>query len=77
MRGTEMNIAVKKQIISELDSLPDQKGYSLLDYLHFLKQDKNEYEPNQETIKAIQEKKESLHSYSSTDELFNDLSIEV
>lgn len=49
-----MNLAIKKQIISELDNLPDKKGYSLLDYLRFLKQDKENYFPNEETVKAIE-----------------------
>jgi len=75
-----MNLAIKKQIISELDSLPDKKGYSLLDYLHFLKQDQKKYYPNKETIEAIEEVEESkdnLRLYTSADELFEDLGIET
>ena len=75
-----MNQAMKNQIISELDGLPDQKAYSLLDYLHFLKQEQNEYYPNKETVEAIKEveaNKDNLHSYSSAYELFDDLGIET
>lgn len=74
-----MNNAMKNQIISELDGLPDQKAYSLLDYLHFLKQEQNEYYPNNETVKAIEEvesNKENLKTYNSADDLFDDLGIE-
>lgn len=75
-----MNQAMKNQIISELDSLPDQKAYSLLDYLHFLKQEQKGYQPNNETVEAIKEveaNKDRLHSYNSADELFDDLGIEA
>jgi hypothetical protein len=75
-----MNNAMKKQIISELDSLPDRKGYSLLDYLHFLKNEKENYIPNQQTVEAIKdldENRDSLTPYNSSDDLFNDLGIEV
>ena len=44
-----MNTAMKNQILSELEALPDQKISSLLDFLQFLKQDKQEYHPNAET----------------------------
>ena len=73
-----MDLAIKKQIISELDNLPDKKAYSLLDYLYFLKQDKNKYSPNKKTIKALEEVVENnnnLKSYGSADELFADLRI--
>ncbi len=73
-----MDLAIKKQIISELDNLPDKKAYSLLDYLHFLKQDQNKYHPNKKTIEALEEvaeKNNHLKSYSSADELFEDLRI--
>lgn len=73
-----MDLAIKKQIISELDNLPDKKGYSLLDYLHFLKEDKDNYYPNKKTIEAIEEVTENnsqLKIYTSTDELFEDLEI--
>lgn len=43
-----MNIPMKDQIISELDSLSDQKMYSLLNYLHFLKQE------NEMKLKSLQ-----------------------
>lgn len=46
---------IKKQIISELDNLPNIKTCLLLDYLHFLKQDKENCYPNEETVKAIEE----------------------
>ncbi len=75
-----MNQTMKNQIISELDGLPDHKAYSLLDYLHFLKQEQNENYPNNETVKAIKEveaNRENLHTYSSADDLFNDLGIEA
>lgn len=75
-----MDLAIKKQIISELDNLPDKKGYSLLDYLRFLKQDKDNYYPNEETIKAIEEVTEnnnSLQTYGSAGELFKDLGIDT
>ena len=75
-----MNKAMKQQIISELDSLPDQKAYSLLDYLHFLKQEPLHHIPNQDTIDAIREVEDhqnQLPSYSSSDELFDDLGIEA
>lgn len=75
-----MNHAMKNQIISELDGLPDQKGYSLLDYLHFLKQEQNEYYPNNETLEAIKEvesNKKNLNTYNSADDLFDDLGIEA
>ena len=75
-----MNHAMKNQIISELDGLPDQKAYSLLDYLHFLKQEQKEYYPNNETVEAIKEveaNKENLDTYNSADELFDDLGIEA
>ena len=74
-----MNASMKNQIISELDELPDNKGYSLLDYLHFLKQDEG-FSPNKETINAIEEvekNRDKLKSYSSADELFDDLGIEA
>ena len=73
-----MDMAIKKQIISELDNLPDKKACSLLDYLHFLKQDQDKYHPNKETIEAINEVAENnnhLQTYSSADELFEDLGI--
>jgi len=75
-----MDLAIKKQIISELDNLPDKKAYSLLDYLHFLKQDQNKYHPNKDTIKALEEvaeKNNNLKSYGSADELFEDLRIDT
>lgn len=45
-RGQQMNSSIKDRIISELDNLPDQKGYSLLDFLHFLKQEQGDYSSN-------------------------------
>jgi hypothetical protein len=78
--GAFMNHAMKNQIISELDGLPDQKAYSLLDYLHFLKQEQKEYFPNNITVEAIKEvetNKENLRTYDSAKELFDDLSIET
>ena len=75
-----MDLAIKKQIISELDNLPDKKGYSLLDYLRFLKEDKENYYPNKETISAIEEVAEnnnSLQTYNSADSLFKDLGIDT
>ncbi len=74
-----MNVAMKKQIISELDSLPDQQGCSLLDYLHFLKQEQKGYTPNSKTIEAINElenDKGDLKTYSSASEMFDDLGIQ-
>lgn len=75
-----MNQTRKNKIISELGGLPDQKAYSLLDYLHFLKQEQKEYHPNKGTIEAIKEaeaNKDHLASYNSADELFDDLGIEA
>ncbi|MDA3850957.1 MAG: hypothetical protein PF447_06760 [Spirochaetaceae bacterium] len=74
-----MNIVMKNQIISELDSLPDQKGPSLLDYLHFLKKDSIDYTPNQETIDAINQAdrdRKNMKSFSSVDDMFKDMGIE-
>ena len=71
-----MNTIMKKQIISELDTLTDIKAASLLDYLHFLKQDVQEYYPNAETIEALNEDKSNFSSYNSTEELFDDLGID-
>lgn len=71
-----MNIAMKKQIISELDTLTDNKAASLLDFLHFLKQEKPEYYPNAETIEALNEDRSNFSSYNSTEELFDDLGID-
>lgn len=74
-----MNVAMKNQIISELDNLPDQEGHSLLDYLHFLKQEMRSHYPNAETIEAINElenDKGELKTYSSATDLFDDLEIE-
>jgi len=71
-------ILIKKQIISELDNLPDKKAYSLLDYLHFLMQNQDKYHPNKKTIAAIEEVAENndhLQTYGSADELFEDLGI--
>lgn len=71
-----MNVAMKNQIISELDSLPDQQGYSLLDYLHFLKQEQKSDKPNAATIDAINElenDKGKLKTYSSAADMFDDL----
>lgn len=70
-----MNMAMKRQIISELDTLTDTKAASLLDYLHFL-QDKQERYPNAETIEAFNEDKSTFKRYRSTDELFDDLGID-
>lgn len=75
-----MDLAIKNQIISELDNLPDKKGYSLLDYLRFLKQDKENYYPNKETITAIEEvadNNNTLQTYGSADSLFKDLGIDT
>lgn len=75
-----MDLALKKQIISELDNLPNKKAYSLLDYLHFLKLDKDKYNPNKKTIEAIEEvaeKNNDLQTYGSTNELFEDLGIDT
>ena len=75
-----MDLAIKKQIISELENLPDKKGYSLLAYLRFLKEDKDNYYPNKETIEAIEEVAENnnnLQTYDSADELFKDLGIDT
>ena len=75
-----MNSAMKQKIISELDALPDRKGYSLLDYLHFLKNDNEDSLPNSQTIDAINEVDEdhdSLDTYLSSDDLFSDLGIEA
>ena len=71
-----MNMAMKRQIISELDTLTDTKAASLLDYLHFLKQEKQEYYPNTETIEALNEDKSNFKSYSSAEEIFDDLGID-
>lgn len=74
-----MNTAMKNQIISELDNLPDQEGYSLLDYLHFLKQEVKKHYPNAETIEAIKElenDKGKLKTYKSANDLFDDLGIQ-
>lgn len=73
-----MNVAMKNQIISELEGLPDQKGPSLLDYLHFLKQEVIDYTPNQETIDAINQAdrdRKTAKSFSSVDEMFEDMDI--
>lgn len=74
-----MNSAVKNQIMVELESLPEQKAYSLLDYLHFLKQEINEDKPNQATREAIEQldrDRENLKGYASSSELFQDLGID-
>ncbi|MDA3850705.1 MAG: hypothetical protein PF447_05485 [Spirochaetaceae bacterium] len=75
-----MNTAMKNQIIQELDSLPDQKGYTLLDFVHFLKQEQKGNSPNAETNEAINEvenDKGELKTYNSASELFEDLAIEI
>ncbi len=75
-----MDLSLRKQIISELDNLPNKKAYSLLDYLRFLKQDQDKYNPNKETIEAIEEVAENnnyLQSYSTADELFKELGIDT
>jgi hypothetical protein len=56
----------------------DQKGNSLLDFLHFLKQEQYDHHPNPETIEAINEidnDNGSLKTYSSVGEMFSDLGI--
>lgn len=75
--GNTMNTVMKEQIISELDNLPDQKAHSLLDYLHFLKQDSQNYQPNDETIEAMEEDKSHFSTYRSAGELFDSLKTEA
>ncbi len=73
-----MNSTMKQLIIAELDTLSDRKGYSLLDYLHFLRNEAEDYLPNDTTlnsIKEVEDNKSTLKSYSSSDELFSDLDI--
>ncbi|MCK5735454.1 MAG: hypothetical protein KAH21_03205 [Spirochaetaceae bacterium] len=68
-----MNTVIKEQIISELEDLPDQKVPSLLDYLHFLKQESLSYRPNSETVKAMKEDKSNFPSYGSAGEFMESL----
>ncbi len=72
-----MNTAMKNQIILELEALPDQKISSLLDFLQFLKQDKQEYYPNAETIEALQEDRSTFSKYDTVEELFDELGIDL
>ena len=72
-----MNTVMKEQIISEMESLPDQKAHSLLDYLHFLKQDSQNFQPNDETIEALKEDKSRFPTYNSTVKLFESLKAEI
>ena len=74
-----MNSAVKNQIMSELENLPDQKAYSLLDYLLFLKQEMTESQPNEVTMESIKQAnrdRASMKGYSSSKEIFQDLGID-
>lgn len=74
-----MSSAVKNQIMVELENLPEQKAYSLLDYLHFLKKEMKESQPNQTTIDAIEQAnrdRAKLKGYSSAKEMFQDLGID-
>lgn len=69
-----MNNTIKNRILLELDNLPDQKAYSLLDYLHFLNKNSDDI-PNTESIAAITQADNdisSLKSYSSAEDIFND-----
>ncbi|MDA3958005.1 hypothetical protein [Oceanispirochaeta sp.] len=77
IREGMMNIDMKKQILSEIESLPETKVASLLDYLHFLKQEKQEYYPNAETIEALQEDRSTFSKYDTVDELFDELGINL
>jgi predicted RNA methylase len=76
--GGFMTKTMREQIIAELDTLPDQKVPSLLDYLHFLRQE-SEYIPNQKTINAIEQgerERKKIKSFSSVNEMFNDMGID-
>lgn len=75
-----MNVAVKNEIISELENLPEQKVNSVLDYIHFLAHEASGHYPNQTTREAIEQlnrDKDSLKSYSSAEEMFQDMGIEI
>ena len=75
-----MDNAVKDHIIKELDRLPDRKVHSLLEYLNALMDEDEGNYPNARTRAAIEELDEnhgSLPAYSSSDELFADMDIDV
>jgi len=72
-----MNAIIREQIISELESLPDQKVPSLLDYIHFLKQDSLSYQPNTETKMAMEEDKSNFPTFNSAEDLLESLKTEA
>ncbi len=75
-----MNKAMQNKIIEELDTLPDAKGHSLLDYLHFLKNEATTCQSTSHTTWVIHGREtnlDTLHIYDSSADLLNDLGIEA
>lgn len=63
-----------------MENLPEKKVSSVLDYIHFLAYEEKEHYPNKTTRKAIEQlnrDKDSLKSYSSAEEMFQDKDIEI
>ena len=72
-----MNTYTREQIISELESLPDQKIPSLLDYIHFLKKDSLGYQPNTGAQMTMEEDKSSFPTFNSAEDLLESLKTEA
>lgn len=69
------------KFVKELKSLPEDKINSLFDYMHFLKKqkvsDKQRNNPNQETLKAINdvEQRKNLTKSKNAQDMFKKLGI--
>ena len=67
-----MTTKVKDRILNELEDFPENKIESLIDYMHFLKQDNKIKIPNKETEQTFKDTDtgKNLNSYNSVDEFF-------
>ena len=67
-----MTTKVKDRILNELADFPENKIESLIDYMHFLKQDNKIKIPNKETEQTFKDTDtgKNLNSYNSVDEFF-------
>ena len=67
-----MTTKVKDRILNELKDFPENKIESLIDYMHFLKQDSKIKIPNKETERTFKDTNagKNLNSYNSVDEFF-------
>lgn len=73
-----MTTKIKERIINELRNFPEDKIESLIDYMHFLKQDSDDIKiPNKETEQTLRETDagKNLVECKDADDMFKKLDI--